>query len=160
MTMGAFAVVQLVGSKTRDVSGRFELSNFNGLGQRNPLLAAAMSVFLLGLAGLPPGMAGLLGKFYVFSAAVKAGYIGLAVVGGLCSAVSCFYYLRVIVAMYFGKDEEVGTSSISVPLPAAFAMAFCVLAVVFIGIFPSPVYDQASIIINSVLPAALLYIER
>ena len=108
------------------------------------MLAALMALFMLSMAGLPPGMAGLLGKFYVFKSAVKAGYVGLAITGVLCSAVSCFYYLRVIVAMYFLPAEEgqEGDDSLPVSFSLSYALKICAVCVVFLGVFPSVLYQS------------------
>ena len=75
-----------------------------GLSERRPLLAAALTVFLVSLTGVPIS-GGFVGKFYLFSAAVSAGYANLAIVGMLMSVVSAYYYLRVVVAMYMSEPE-------------------------------------------------------
>ena len=80
------------------------ISDYAGLAWRHPLIALAMAVFLFSLTGVPP-TAGFVGKFYIFSAAVKAGYIGLAVIGVLMSAVSAYYYLRVVYVMYMQEPS-------------------------------------------------------
>jgi len=157
MTMGAFGVVMAVSAslapedvqneqgQAGEVVDPDDISRFNRLGFRNPVLAALMSLFMLSLAGLPPGMAGLLGKFYVFNSAIKAGYIGLAIVGVLCSAVSCGYYLRVIVAMYFLPENETARFKLETPgFSLRWALNICAIGVIVIGIFPSLVYDSAS----------------
>jgi NADH-quinone oxidoreductase subunit N len=99
MNIGAFTVVILLGRKGEENTG---IENYAGLAGRHPLIALSMSIFLLSLAGIPP-LAGFMGKFYVLSAAVKAQYYWLAVIGVLNSVVAVYYYLRVIMAMYF-KD--------------------------------------------------------
>ena len=76
-----------------------EISDFAGLGRKRPLLAAAMTVFMLSLTGMPPTL-GLVGKFYLFRTAVEGGFIGLAIIGMLTSLISAYYYLRVVVMMY------------------------------------------------------------
>src|SRR5205823_8163746 len=77
-----------------------------GLSEKHPFLAAAMSVFMLSLAGIPP-FAGFFGKYYLFAAAVQSGFTWLAIVGVLTSLVSIYYYLRLIMVMYF-KEAEPG----------------------------------------------------
>jgi len=79
-----------------------EIADYAGLASRRPFLAAAMAIFMLSLAGVPP-MAGFLGKFYLFSAAVHADLTWLAIIGVLNSVLSAFFYLRVIVVMYMGR---------------------------------------------------------
>lgn len=150
MTLGAFGVVLAVTSKAGDSKDGDDITTMNRLGYSHPLLAAAMTLFMLSLCGLPPGMIGLLGKFYIFSSAVKAGYVGLAIVGVLCSAISCYYYLRVVVAMYFipetnAADEPVATVNFSL----AGALSICALSVVFLGLFPSMLHQNAKIVIES-----------
>ena len=76
-----------------------EISDFAGLGRKRPLLAAAMTVFMLSLTGMPPTL-GLVGKFYLFRTAVEGGFIGLAIIGVLTSLISAYYYLQVVVMMY------------------------------------------------------------
>lgn len=80
------------------------IADYAGLAKRHPALAAAMTVFLLSLIGLPPTI-GLVGKFYLFRAVIAGGFYGLAVIGVLTSLVSAYYYLRVVVTMYM-KDGE------------------------------------------------------
>jgi len=149
MTMGAFAVVLLVGNANSSDQNPTSLDRFKGLGKRNPILALTMSLFLLSLAGLPPGMIGLLGKFYIFSSAVKAGFVGLTIVAALCSAISCYYYLRVIVVMYFGDDEEI-VKEVPSTFSTRLVLGACALGVIFLGVFPSLIYDQAAVVISSI----------
>jgi NADH-quinone oxidoreductase subunit N len=86
-------------------SGRgLEISDYMGLAKKYPALAAAMAVFMLSLIGFPPTL-GLVGKFYLFRAAIAGGYAGLAVIGVLTSLVSAYYYLRVVVNMYMREGD-------------------------------------------------------
>lgn len=131
MNVGAFAA--LIGmSKT----GReyLELDDFAGIGFRYPWIGGTLSIFLLSLAGFPP-TAGFLAKFYVFSAAVRAGLIPLVIIGVLASLVSVFYYLRIVVYMYMrepGREVD-----IEVDNPALFLVLFlCLYGVLQLGIFP------------------------
>ena len=105
MNLGAFGVVVLYGRKGEE---NVSIDHYRGLGFKHPVLAAAMAIFMFSLAGIPP-TAGFVGKFYIFSAAVKAGYVWLAVIGVLTSAISVFYYFRVTINMYMhapGKEVE------------------------------------------------------
>jgi NADH-quinone oxidoreductase subunit N len=86
-----------------------EISDYAGLGRKYPLLAAAMTVFMLSLIGLPPTL-GLVGKIYLFRAVIAGGYTGLAVIGVLTSLISAYYYLRVVVTMYMREGEPSITS--------------------------------------------------
>jgi NADH-quinone oxidoreductase subunit N len=100
-SFGAWAVVI---SLEKPDGGGLEISDYAGLGRKKPLLAAAMTVFMLSLTGMPPTL-GLIGKFYLFRTAIEGGFIGLAVIGVLTSLVSAYYYLRVIVFMYMKEGE-------------------------------------------------------
>jgi NADH-quinone oxidoreductase subunit N len=101
MNIGAFTIVILLGRKGSENTG---IESYAGLAGKHPLIALSMSIFLLSLAGIPP-LAGFMGKFYVLSAAVKAQYYWLAVIGVLNSVVAVYYYLRVIMAMYFKESS-------------------------------------------------------
>lgn len=141
MTLGAFGVVLLVCPSKDNTAADDDISALYGLSKSAPGLALLMTIFMLSLAGLPPGMGGFLGKFYVFSAAVKAGYLGLAIVGVFGSLVSCYYYLRVIVAMYFIEGQNGRTAVVS--LPMAGALGLCSISSILLGVFPSYLYDLA-----------------
>ena len=113
MQIGAFAVVTLL--RRKDVIGE-ELKDMSGLFQRSPLAGTAMLLFMLSLGGIPP-TAGFMGKFWLFSAAIDGGYYWLAVIGVLNSAVSLYYYLRVVVFMWF-KGEPTGSEPVISPAMA------------------------------------------
>jgi NADH-quinone oxidoreductase subunit N len=81
-----------------------EINDFAGLGRRKPLLAAAMTVFMLSFTGMPPTL-GLVGKIYLFRSVIEGGFIWLAVIGVLTSLISAYYYLRVVVVMYMREGE-------------------------------------------------------
>jgi NADH-quinone oxidoreductase subunit N len=81
-----------------------EIRDYAGLGRKYPALAAAMTVFMLSLIGLPPTI-GLVGKFYLFRAVMAGGFTGLAIIGVLTSLVSAYYYLRVVVTMYMQEGD-------------------------------------------------------
>ena len=100
-SFGAWAVV--IALEKTDGKG-LEISDFAGLGRKRPLLAAAMTIFMLSLTGMPPTL-GLVGKFYLFRTAVEGGFIGLAVIGVLTSLISAYYYLRVVVTMYMREGD-------------------------------------------------------
>jgi NADH-quinone oxidoreductase subunit N len=102
MNIGAFAIIILVGKKGEENNN---VADYAGFGYRHPMLGIAMCIFLFSLAGIPPA-AGFVGKFYLFSGAIQAGYIWLAVIGVLNSAASVYYYLRVMVFMYFKEPTE------------------------------------------------------
>ena len=96
VNLGGFGALAAL---ARDGREPLSLSDVAGLAHRRPALAAALTVFLISLTGVPVS-AGFVGKFYLFGAAVGAGYVSLAIVGVVMSVVSAYYYLRVVVAMY------------------------------------------------------------
>jgi NADH-quinone oxidoreductase subunit N len=132
MNIGAFGVVILLGKKGKENT---LISDYAGIGYHHPLLAIAMAIFMFSLAGIPP-TAGFMAKFYVFSAAVKANYYWLAIIGVLNSAVAAYYYLRVLVYMYFREPER--NLAIGGFSPAAvLAIIISVWGVLNMGILPS-----------------------
>jgi len=102
MSIGAFAIVA---ARERELGQEVTLDNLAGMGWERPLLGAAMWTFMLGFAGLPP-TGGFLGKFYVFSAAYDHGWTWLVIVGVIATAVSLYYYLAVIRALYMRPSAE------------------------------------------------------
>ncbi len=96
-----------------------ELKDFSGLAFRNPFAAFAMLLFMLSLGGIPP-TAGFMGKFWLFGAAIDARYYWLAVIGVLNSAISLYYYIRIVVFMYLKKDT-IGSEPVTSPALAIVA---------------------------------------
>jgi NADH-quinone oxidoreductase subunit N len=132
MNLGAFGVIILYGKRGEE---NINLSDYSGLASKYPLLAAVMALFMFSLAGIPP-TAGFVGKFYIFSAAVKAGYLGLAIIGVLNSALSVYFYLRVTVMMYMRNPEKEWTGLN--PSPAmVVALIIAAFGTLQIGITPS-----------------------
>lgn len=140
MNMGAFAVLVLIGKKGED---NLTIDGVKGMGYKRPILGVAMSIFLLSLMGMPP-TAGFAGKFYIFAAAVKSGYIWLAVIGVLNSAVSLYYYLRVMVYMYF-KDPEEDFSWAVMNTGTAISIVIAIAGVLILGVLPGPVMEMAKL---------------
>ena len=141
--IGAFAVVGAVerrGPAGDEPADTWDLARFAGLARRRPVLAFAMAVFLLSLAGIPP-TAGFLGKLYIFQAAVGAQLYGLAIVGVLTSVLGAYYYLRVLVYMYM-RPPEGETETLSAPATTV-ALAAAVAVVVALGIIADPVVRLA-----------------
>jgi NADH-quinone oxidoreductase subunit N len=130
MQLGAFAVVVMM--RRRDLVGD-ELKDLSGLSFRHPFAAFAMLLFMLSLGGIPP-TAGFMGKFWLFSAAIDAGYYGLAVIGVLNSAISLYYYVRVVVFMYI-KKEPIGSEPVASP-PLTIALAVAIVATLVLGVYP------------------------
>jgi NADH-quinone oxidoreductase subunit N len=139
MQIGAFAVVTAL--RREDVIGE-ELKDMSGLYARSPVAAIAMLLFMLSLGGIPP-TAGFMGKFWLFSAAIEGGYYWLAVIGVLNSAISLYYYLRVVVFMWL-KDET-GGSPVVISPSMAVLLAITIAATIAIGVYPRPLFDLADL---------------
>lgn len=140
-TLGAFAAVTVVrGPEGEEAT---HLSQWAGLARRSPLLAAAVTVFLLSLAGVPL-TSGFIAKFVVFKAGVDAGLGPLVVVALVTSAIAAFYYLRIVVLMYFSDPPEDG-ASVAVPsIATQGVIGITALVTVFLGVYPQPILDVAS----------------
>jgi NADH-quinone oxidoreductase subunit N len=144
VTMGAFGTVILL--ERREYAGETS-ADYAGLSRRSPFLAAMMLLFLIALTGIPP-TGGFVGKFYLFAAGIEAGWTWVAVVGVVTSAISLYYYFRLVVAMYLTDSD----ASTPVPLRAPAlvgAIAFCALATLVMGILPGPFIELAK---SSLLP--------
>lgn len=137
MTVGAFAIVIAMGHQGDQVE---ELVDFSGLSEKHPFLAAALTVFLLSLTGIPPTI-GFVGKFYLFSGAVESGLYGLVVIGVLNSVVSVYYYFAPIVKMYFYPRKGFEVPPLSYPLLTAIFV--CFFLVLYLGVFPSDIFLMA-----------------
>jgi NADH-quinone oxidoreductase subunit N len=128
MNMGAFAVVIMLDKGE-------EIKDYNGLAKSRPLVAALMLVFMFSLTGIPP-TAGFIGKFNIFMAAINAGYTWLVVIAVIFSAISAYYYLRVVMNMYM-KDATGGEAVIHLSPSLGLALLISVVMVFAIGIIPS-----------------------
>jgi NADH-quinone oxidoreductase subunit N len=144
--LGALGIVALLGTAEHQHD---QLRDFAGLWKSRPGLAGLMTVFLLSLGGFPP-MAGFIGKWYIFSAAVQEGHYTLAIIGVLTSVVSVFFYLRVVVMMYM--TEEVGTPERPrISALSMIALGAAVLATFYLGVLPTRVIDYAVQSIQTIL---------
>ena len=133
MNMGAFTVAILVSRARTD--GDYQINNYQGLASSHPWIAGAMALFMISLTGIPP-TAGFFGKLYVFSAAVKAGFIPLVVIGVLASAISAFYYLRIVVYMYMRPAVAESSTGLK-PTPAwTTIMVVCSVIIIYLGVMP------------------------
>ncbi len=138
MNLGAFYVVALIANNI----GSEEIDDYNGLGYRAPILGICMTLFLISLTGLPP-TAGFIGKLYVFSAVVKAGYIWLAVVGVINSVISLFYYVKIFRNMYL-NDVDSNKSKLTYS-PASIVLLFVfAIPTLYLGIFFNDIVKWAS----------------
>jgi NADH-quinone oxidoreductase subunit N len=138
--LGAFAVVAYF---SRQGEKYVAIEDFAGLSQRQPVMAAMLTIFLLSLIGTPL-TAGFFGKFYIFKAALDANLVWLTVLGLLSTAVAAYYYLRVLVVMYF-KDPGDSVENLE---PAGIGLKIAVyasaLGTLVLGIFPGWVLDIAT----------------
>jgi len=132
MNLGAFAVVVAL---ERRHDRYLQLADYAGVGFRYPILGLSMALFMFSLSGLPP-TAGFMAKFYVFSAAVEQGYIGLAIIGVLNSLISIYYYLRPIVLMYMEEPKAEMPSLSLAPFIFA-ALVLAILGTLHLGLFPA-----------------------
>jgi len=157
--LGAFAVVIFNSSQ-----GKGDLiKDYAGLNQKAPLVALAMSIFLFSLAGIPP-LGGFIGKLYLFSSALRGGYAWLAVVGILNSVISLYYYLGVVRQMYLSEPIETTPAETFFSLnpsssegadeaprlsfrPIFLAIFLLLLAVIAVGVYPSPLIELAERVI-------------
>lgn len=116
-----------------------EIRDYAGLGRKYPALAAAMTIFMLSLIGLPPTI-GLVGKFYLFRAVMAGGFTGLAIIGVLTSLISAYYYLRVVVTMYMQEGDPQRSRESFLDLTTAFTAIVTVL----VSIVPQYLFAWAS----------------
>jgi NADH-quinone oxidoreductase subunit N len=137
-TAGAFGAIILC---ERADGEAVEVADYAGLARRHPVLAVALGLFLLSLIGIPP-LAGFVGKFYLFGSAVRAGYVWLAVIGVLNSAIAAYYYLRVIVYMYMREPEGAGARLVP-SFAGGVALVLALVAIVLLGVAPAPFADLA-----------------
>jgi NADH-quinone oxidoreductase subunit N len=137
--LAAFGVIALLGTSDHPHD---RLEDFAGLWNAHPAMAALMTVFLLSLGGIPL-TAGFVGKWYIFSAAVSAGYYGLAIIGVLTSVVSVFFYLRIVVMMYMSEPSTEAPARGPAPIGIV-VLALSVAAVFYLGILPTQLLALAA----------------
>jgi NADH-quinone oxidoreductase subunit N len=138
MQLGAFAIVTAM--RRSDIIGD-ELKDLNGLFKRSPAVGFAMLCFMLSLGGIPP-TAGFMGKMWLFGAAIDAGQIWLVVIAVVNSAISAYYYLRVVVFMWINEDEPAG-SPITLGPAMAVALGIAVLGTLALGVYPQALFSEA-----------------
>jgi NADH-quinone oxidoreductase subunit N len=137
MNIGAFAVIIML--RTETFKGE-EITDYQGLSKTHPLAAALMLVFMFSLTGIPP-MAGFMGKFYLFMSAINAGYTWLVIIAVMFSAISAYFYLRIVMLMYMKEPHEAVQLNSSPAI--ALALTVTVSAVIVIGILPSKIMTFA-----------------
>ncbi len=138
MNLGAFAIAEFI---SRKEDRGTEIENLRGLGYKYPLMGLAMLIFMFCLAGVPPTV-GFIGKYYLFSAAVKSHLYWLAVIGVINSAISAYFYLNIVVTMYMRGEPEKPVEVLN-SLPLKVVVLLGALGVAYIGIFPSTFLDIA-----------------
>ena len=137
--LGAFTIVsQLGGTGEKNLS----LDDYAGLSQRQPFVAAMLSIYLLSLLGLPV-TAGFFGKFYIFKAAVNSHLISLAVLMAINSVIGAYYYLRVIVVMYMREPsaEAAAAAPVAFPLAVNAVLLVTFVGTILFGVYPNPVIN-------------------
>lgn len=144
--LGAFIVVGAVEEET----GSTHMDAYPGLSRRAPFLAAAMFVFMVSLGGLPP-MAGFVGKFFLFTSAIDAGFLWLAVIGLILSMISVYYYFTVVRMMYFTEEKDPSLPKFKLAGSHLLALVVCVTLTVILGIFFRPLSDLAMVAAASAL---------
>src|SRR5882762_7469171 len=138
MNVGAFAVV----SHFANADERYvNLEDYAGLGCRSPLLAGALTIFLISLIGIPV-TGGFFAKFYVFSAALQSNLVALTIIGVINSAVGAYYYLKIIVMMYMREARE-DVPVLPVPVSLGLALAITLGATIYLGVLPGRVLGIA-----------------
>ena len=137
MNLGAFGFVILLESK--GFAGE-KIVDYAGLARRHPGAALGMLIFMLALAGIPP-TAGFMGKLYLFAAAVEGGYVLLTLIAVIMSAVSLYYYFRIVVQMYLQDGEEEGAEPAELLRDrwTEAMIAVCIVATMVIGVWPRPI---------------------
>lgn len=143
MNIGAFAIVIML--RTETFKGE-DIADYQGLSKTHPMAAALMLIFMFSLTGIPP-MAGFMGKFYLFMSAISAGYTWLVIVAVLFSAISAYFYLRIVMLMYMKEPNEEVQLNDSPGL--TLVLAVTVVAVIFIGILPSKFLMFARIAVSA-----------
>jgi NADH-quinone oxidoreductase subunit N len=144
--LGAFGVIGLLEDYDR---ANDKVTDYAGLWHDHPALAALMAMFMLSLGGFPP-LAGFIAKWYVFTAAIKAGYTWLAIIGVLTSVVSVFFYLRIVVMMYMTPSGETIARFPAVPKIAGAALVASAIVIFYLGILPTRVLDWAAASIGTI----------
>jgi NADH-quinone oxidoreductase subunit N len=132
-TICAFAVYMMVAEQNQDST----FAAFNGLGQKQPFLAAIMALSMLSLAGIPPA-AGFFGKYFIFTAAF-AKYPWLVVLAVINSAISIYYYFKVIIAMYFTREDN--AYAVSIPIGFRWVMVAGMVLIVLLTLIPGTVVN-------------------
>jgi NADH-quinone oxidoreductase subunit N len=139
MNIGAFAVIIML--RTEGFKGD-NITDYEGLSKTHPVISAFMLVFMFSLTGIPP-TAGFMGKFYLFMSAINAGYTWVVIIAVIFSAISAYFYLRIVMYMYMKEPKE--TVEITASSSVGLALAITLAGVIVIGILPASVVHLARI---------------
>ncbi len=139
MNLGALSIVLSFSGKG---DSHVDLTDYAGLAKKAPLASAMLSLFFVSLAGIPL-TGGFVGKFYLFSAAIQKGYLGLAIIGVLNSLVSVYYYFRVLIFMYMREAPAEAPDPDPISVPVLGIVAVAAIAILLLGIYPSHVLNLA-----------------
>src|SRR2546426_4798364 len=145
MNFGAFAVITLLSGPEGD---RDSLADLEGLGRRNPVLAVAMTIFMLSLAGFPPSV-GFFGKLFLFTAGVSAGYTWLVVLAVLMSVVSVFYYVRVLIPIWTPSPRQ---DRVPLSISSSATVVLSGVASLALGIYPTMLLIAGQLGANPINP--------
>jgi len=135
--LGIWATVLML--RRHEYAGE-RVDDFDGLHKRAPFFAFAMVIFLLSLGGIPP-TAGFIGKYFLFAAAIQAGFGWLAIIAVLMSAVSMFFYFRIVVAMYLREGRE---AEVAITPALKFVAVTCLAVTLIFGVAPAPLVNQVT----------------
>jgi len=145
MNFGAFAVITLLAGAEGD---RDRFADLEGLGRRNPVLAVAMTIFMLSLAGFPPSV-GFFGKLFLFTAGVSAGYTWLVVLAVLMSVVSVFYYVRVLIPIWAPSPRQ---DRVPLSISSSATVVLSGVASLALGIYPTTLLIAGQLGANPISP--------
>jgi NADH-quinone oxidoreductase subunit N len=143
MNIGAFAVIIML--RSEGFKGD-NISDYEGLSKTHPVASALMLVFMFSLTGIPP-TAGFMGKFYLFMSAINSGYTGLVIVAVIFSAISAYFYLRIVMYMYMKEPRE--TVQLTTSPSVSLALAITVVAVIAIGVLPGTLLKLAGLAVSN-----------
>ncbi|HXZ02676.1 MAG TPA: NADH-quinone oxidoreductase subunit NuoN [Stellaceae bacterium] len=146
MNVGTFAVILCMRRQGRLVEGIEDLA---GLARTQPMLAAALAIFMFSMAGIPP-LAGFFAKFYIFMSAIDARLFWLAVIGVLTSVVGAYYYVRIVKIMYFDPPKAAFDPVIGREMQAVLLIS--ALAILLFVVFPAPVIGSAELASITLFP--------
>jgi NADH-quinone oxidoreductase subunit N len=135
--VGAFAIAAVVSGS---MTGKSALTDYAGLGSRSPLLAGAMALFMLAMAGIPL-TAGFVGKAAVFRSAIDAGYLWVVILGLVAAVGGLFFYLRVIVLMYMQPADDGASATVAIPLGSRIAVLVPAVVTLVVGVVPWPLLE-------------------